>query len=274
MARPPALAKERLTTDALIVRFVPYRDSDAIVHLFTERAGLVTAMARGARKSRRRFTSLEPMHTLRITVEVSPAREMGTLVETEMSRLRLGMTGRLDAMEAAGQALRWVRRAAMSTSPEPGLWSELTGLLDALDDLGRTGDPWRELAGAGLRMLAVAGWALELERCVRCGRACPGDARAIIDVHAGGLVCRQCGGRGVVISAAQEGIKHERISVTLPVINSARNVVFLAYGSEKAGIIEEVVERRNMMYPAARVSPKNGRLFFLLDKDAGGGLNR
>jgi DNA repair protein RecO (recombination protein O) len=196
-----ALAKERLTSAALLVRLVPYRDADAIVHLFTEDAGAVTAMARGARKSKRRFASLEPMHTLRATVDLREGREMGTLIETDMARLRLGLTASLGALEAAGQALRWVRRAAPARTPEPLLWSELVGLLDDLDASAEHAAC--RLAGSGLRMLAAAGWALELDHCVRCGRACPDNARAIIDVNAGGVVCRTCGARGVVVTSAQ-----------------------------------------------------------------------
>ncbi|MEQ9324945.1 MAG: recombination protein O N-terminal domain-containing protein, partial [Polyangiaceae bacterium] len=94
-----SLAKERLTTDALLVRLVPYRDADAIVHLFTEQVGAVAAMARGARKSKRRFTSLEPMHTLRATVDLAAGRELGTLIETAMAQPRIALTSSLPAME-------------------------------------------------------------------------------------------------------------------------------------------------------------------------------
>lgn len=204
MARPASLAKERLTTEALLVRLVPYRDSDAIVHLFTEQAGAMSAMARGARRSRRRFTSLEPMHTLRATLDVTPERELATLVETAMARPRIGLTTRLSSMEAAGRALRWLRRAAAPRTPEAGLWAEAVALLDDLDeDVSASAQPEELLAGAGLRMLAVAGWQLELARCVRCGKGCPERARTVIDVRAGGVVCKDCGASGVTVSSRQ-----------------------------------------------------------------------
>ena len=55
------------------------------------------------------------------------------------------------------------------------------------------------LAAAGLRMLAAIGWGLELERCVRCGRACEPAAAACLDPGQGGLVCRACGGARIVL---------------------------------------------------------------------------
>jgi DNA repair protein RecO (recombination protein O) len=195
------LARERLLSDALLLRRTPYGEVDLVVHLFTAEAGSVAALARGARRSTRRFVALEPLHLLRVTVELVPGRELGTLIETELVRPRLALLGRLASMEAAGAALRWLRRLAPPRTPEPELWRETNQLLDALDSTDAAGAE-ALLGAAGLRMLALAGWGLELERCVRCGRACPPKARAIVDVRAGGIVCRNCGGVGITVTAA------------------------------------------------------------------------
>ncbi len=195
------LAKERLTTDALLVRRVPFRESDDIVHLFTEEHGAVSAVARGARRSQKRFSALEPVHLLRVGIDVVRDRELGTLVEASLLRPRIGVITKLATMEAAGKALRWLRSAAPQRSAELGMWSEANGLLDALDQ--PEADAEGLLAAAGLRLLAAAGWALELDACVRCGRDCPEKARAIVDVRAGGIVCRHCGGQGSTVAARQ-----------------------------------------------------------------------
>jgi len=195
------LAKKRLQSDALLVRKVPYREADAIVHLFTEVAGSVSAIARGARRSSKRFAALEPMHTLRVAVDQSPGRELGTLVEASLLRPRVTLTARLAPMEAAGRALRWLRRAAPPHTPEPSLWVEINVLLDSLDQPNVPAQ--HLLAASGVRLLAAAGWALELTRCVRCDKACPQNARARVDVSAGGVVCRNCGGDGPSVSSAE-----------------------------------------------------------------------
>lgn len=61
----------------------------------------------------------------------------------------------------------------------------------------------------------------------------------------------------------------ERISLTFPVINNADNIIFLIRGFNKAGVLKEIIEKENSLLPAAMVRPKKGRLFFLVDKDAG-----
>jgi 6-phosphogluconolactonase len=61
----------------------------------------------------------------------------------------------------------------------------------------------------------------------------------------------------------------KRISLTFPVINNADNIIFLIRGFNKAGVLKEIIEKENRILPAAMVRPKKGRLFFLIDKDAG-----
>lgn len=73
----------------------------------------------------------------------------------------------------------------------------LVELLDVLDAGGAS--PRRELARAGLALLGAVGYALDLERCVACGRECPQGKAACVDPARGGLVCRACGGASTVL---------------------------------------------------------------------------
>ena len=63
-----------------------------------------------------------------------------------------------------------------------------------------------------------------------------------------------------------------RITITLPVINSARNVLFLVSGADKVKLVRAIFEAPGAAaksYPAARVKPR-GRLTWLIDE---GGAN-
>jgi DNA repair protein RecO (recombination protein O) len=186
-----------------LVRKTPVRDVDLIVELYTEAAGSVSAVARGARRSSKRLSALEPMHGLAVSLEIAPARELATLSEAALERPRLALTSSLARMDAAGHALRWLRRASPPRSPEPAMWRAINALLDALDDPAIDAVRAPGLcAAAGLTLLTIAGWGLELERCVRCGKPCPPGARAVIDVRAGGVVCSRCGGLGPQVGSA------------------------------------------------------------------------
>ncbi len=61
-----------------------------------------------------------------------------------------------------------------------------------------------------------------------------------------------------------------RFTLTFPVINNASNVVFLVSGKEKAAILKNVFDDRifRELLPAQLVNPKDGTLFWLIDKPA------
>jgi 6-phosphogluconolactonase len=64
-----------------------------------------------------------------------------------------------------------------------------------------------------------------------------------------------------------DGNKHNRVTLTLPVINNAANVFMLVTGSAKAAVVRRVVEDRDESLPASLVKPK-GKLFYVLDSAA------
>lgn len=181
-------------TRALLLKRVEFGESDLVLTLFTERFGRISALARGARKSTKRFGgALEPMHTIELGLEERPKSELFTLKEARIDVPRIGLTASLERLEAAGVVLSWVRRGAPARTPEPELWALLGALLDRL---AAPNDPdvRRLLAAAGLRLIAALGWGLDFERCVRCGKECPSGMPGLIDATHGGLVCRSCGG--------------------------------------------------------------------------------
>jgi 6-phosphogluconolactonase len=58
--------------------------------------------------------------------------------------------------------------------------------------------------------------------------------------------------------------------MTLPVLNSARTVAFLASGTDKAQVLRTVLEEDAPpeQYPAKLVRPSNGRLMWFVDRAA------
>ncbi|HXD31872.1 MAG TPA: 6-phosphogluconolactonase [Pyrinomonadaceae bacterium] len=60
-----------------------------------------------------------------------------------------------------------------------------------------------------------------------------------------------------------------RITLTLPVLNNAANVMFLVTGADKAHIVHSIVEgEERELYPAQLVQPTSGNLLWLLDSTA------
>jgi DNA repair protein RecO (recombination protein O) len=180
-------------------------ESDLIVTLFTESHGRISALARGARKSQRRFGGgFEPFHTLRLRLEEREGRDLWTLAETSLDVARHGLVSSLVKMEAGGRALSWLRRGTSERTSEPEIWRSVIALLDAFDD-GGVEDlaVKRRLAEFGLALLSSYGWGLELEQCIACGRTCEPNQSSLVDAARGGLVCRGCGGGPLRLRGAE-----------------------------------------------------------------------
>ena len=75
----------------------------------------------------------------------------------------------------------------------------------------------------------------------------------------------------VCVTAVHPVSGQRRVSLTGRVINAARNVAFLVTGANKAEKAGEIITRpivSEKIYPAARVKPMSGNLFWFLDEEA------
>ncbi len=189
-----------------MLRRVEYGEADLVLTLLTRELGKVSALARGARKSQKRFGgALEPMHTLAVALDERPGAELFSLVEAKLQVPRAQLLASLSALEAAGKALSWVRRAAPPRTPEREPYAALSALLDRLDQAPDGESVSLALPEAGLALLCAFGWGIDFERCVRCGRQALATQSASVDPARGGLVCRSCGGARLRLSADARG---------------------------------------------------------------------
>ena len=71
------------------------------------------------------------------------------------------------------------------------------------------------------------------------------------------------------LAVATSSVKHPhaRVSLTLPVINNARNVFVMAVGESKAFALKHVLEGPSHL-PAAKLNCQQGELIYLIDRDA------
>lgn len=73
----------------------------------------------------------------------------------------------------------------------------------------------------------------------------------------------------LVVANWVEKLNAWRITLTLPVLNNAANVIFLVSGPEKADIVRAIFAGPAAQYPTHLILAPNGRLLWFLDNDAG-----
>src|SRR4051812_12496188 len=101
MTRSPRLASERVETRAFLLRRTHVGDADLMIALFTEQIGRLTVAARGARRANSKLGALEPIHTLRVVLEVRPGKDIAKLADARIDAPRLGILSRADDLDAA-----------------------------------------------------------------------------------------------------------------------------------------------------------------------------
>ncbi len=78
----------------------------------------------------------------------------------------------------------------------------------------------------------------------------------------------------LVVANWVEKFQHHRITMTVPVLNHAAQVIFLVSGQEKAEVLKEILEGnyRPDLLPAQLIRPAHGKLLWLVDEAAAGCL--
>jgi 6-phosphogluconolactonase len=74
----------------------------------------------------------------------------------------------------------------------------------------------------------------------------------------------------LVVAVYVEKLKSHRLTLTLPVLNNAAQIIFLVAADSKSAILKEVLrtDPRSSNLPAAKVQPVNGRLTWMVTQDA------
>jgi 6-phosphogluconolactonase len=80
--------------------------------------------------------------------------------------------------------------------------------------------------------------------------------------------------RHLAAPVALDQVRHHRVTLTLPVINHAKYVLFLVTGEDKATVVRKVFCQEDLSLPASRVRPESGNLVFVLDQEAGSQLTQ
>lgn len=79
----------------------------------------------------------------------------------------------------------------------------------------------------------------------------------------------------LVVANWVEKLNTSRITFTLPLLNAARSVLFLVSGSDKAGVLREVLEGNapGEKYPSKLIKPDSGKVLWFVDRAAASQLS-
>jgi DNA repair protein RecO (recombination protein O) len=188
-------------SDAVILRTRDHGESDRLVTFFSSVQGKLTGIAKGARRSKRRFVhTLEPLSLVHLTyVERAPS----SLVRIDASELRNPFTGLRQDLARLGYAslgAELVLELAPEREANPALFALLSQYLDRLLEAGAHAEVLALLFQA--RILWLSGFGPNLQRCARCGQEPAAPGPWYFSTSQGVLHClvHRCGGEAAKLS--------------------------------------------------------------------------
>jgi DNA repair protein RecO (recombination protein O) len=177
-----------LKTEAIVLRSIRYGEADRILHLYTPGHGRISAIAKGARRSKSRFGArLEPF--FRISVVLREGRgELFSVTGADTVAAHGGVRDHAATLDTAARACDAVSRLFETDDPHPEVFTLLANELALLDADPGQGTPANGLVFR-LKLLLAAGIVPQLAACATCGEQ---DHLRGFSAAAGGVVCSSC----------------------------------------------------------------------------------
>lgn len=180
-----------LVTEAIVLHAFDYLESSRIIRLLTRDAGVQSAVARGARKSRRRYGSaLDLFAEGSAQLYIKPNRELHNLAGFEIARTRSELGEDVGRFTAASTVAELALRFAGEDSG-PALFDTVSAALDRIAVSAPENTIEDGLAACWL-IVSALGFTPELSACALCHTPVR-DADDVTFSHAaGGVVCAAC----------------------------------------------------------------------------------
>lgn len=210
---------EELHSNAFVLRTRNYGESDRIVVLLTEEAGKISAIAKGARRSVRRFAggALEPFQELAVRLDRKSMYSLAFLHESRVVHSNRALASNLDAFAWAAYLTELTEVMTVDRDPCPDLYNLYREVMSGLGRVERPGLGGMETDGAGrveetgpghdagaglgrdlteplahhfvLGLLDRSGWAPDFGICGVCSEPVTELSRPILDSRGSGVIC-------------------------------------------------------------------------------------
>jgi DNA repair protein RecO (recombination protein O) len=174
----------------IVLRSIRYGEADRILDLYTRDAGLVSAIAKGIRRTRSRFGArLEPLSC--VDFVAYHGRTLDTVTQAEVLRSFHGVREDLARFEAAAGMVGSMRALSGGDEADRRVFNLLYNGLDALE---RRDSGFGSVEAAfGLKLSVLAGYAPQLDDCLSCGTSLDEAAQPLYFApNLGGVLCPEC----------------------------------------------------------------------------------
>ena len=176
-------------TPAVVLRSMPYGESDQIITLYTLAFGKIKGIAKGAKRSRKRFgNTLEICSYITATFFEKETLDLVRLSHCELLRPFAGLREDIAKLAWASYLIELVNALTAERIKNKALFRLLIVFLNLID----RGTLKEEIQRVfEVRLLSLLGYQPQFNHCTRCQRGLFGE-RFFFGAKEGGVVCSSC----------------------------------------------------------------------------------
>ena len=179
-----------VNTDAIVLRTYNLAEADRIAVCLTRSAGLVRAVAKGARRMKSRFgAALEPFTLIRLAFYERENRELVSISSAEILRSHFKLAAQVEASEVLAYMGELVGDFAPPHEANEKLFRMVTACVEALETSAVPGR--LVLRYFEVWLLRLAGLFPDLRSCAECGARLDEAQPAYLDVEVNSH-CHNC----------------------------------------------------------------------------------
>jgi len=175
---------------AIILRIREFGESDLLISFFTADKGRLKGVAKGARRSKRRFSNCLDLFCLtNLEYDLKRKGDLYFLHSCKLVNAFPGLRSDFCSLSLASYMTELSEILFPLAVTDEKMFGLLKDSFLAISD-GQSGDILRIFFEA--RAMALGGYGIDLDRCCGCGRAYKGKGDAIFDPRNGRIACLKC----------------------------------------------------------------------------------
>jgi len=175
---------------AIIMRIKEFGESDLLVTFFTSDRGRLKGVAKGARRSKRRFANCLDLFCLTsLEYELKRKGDLHFLHSGKLIDAFPGLRSDFSSLSLASYMVELTEILFPLGVADNKMFELLKNSFFEIDK-GKKKDLLRIQFEA--RAMALGGYGIDLDKCCNCGRTYTGEGRAVFKRSKGGIACLKC----------------------------------------------------------------------------------
>jgi DNA repair protein RecO (recombination protein O) len=174
-----------IKSEGIVIRTVDYGESNKVLTIYTKEFGKMGVMARGAKKTKSRLSSVAQLFTCAYFL-IQKGSGLGSLNQAEIIKSYRSVKQDIFKTAYAAYVVELLDKSTDEGKPSPALYEFLNLTLTYLDE-GIDPDVLRAIFE--MKMLRLQGVGPTVDRCANCGRQ---EGNFSFSIAEGGYLCEQC----------------------------------------------------------------------------------